>query len=266
MSDKVLFLTTKWWFYAIVLVLNFTIPPIATLNFSLQNWGDIISHTLRYSISVTSWTPIKIPFQILFILLMLTLIISRGKFSRLFAGFITLNYTIITIGQNVAFTEKFGLSIVTINLLMFLLVALSWLAEMRKPKNSYTFSNWNIKYIWMVVLSLAAFWHPIDYAGIPSIDVNPNYFLTGGSSLTFCLTTPLLLTIMTLNLPNVNLLTYRISALIGTIIGIYNMMCFFMPYVFWIGVLHVPLLVISVYSLILSFRIENITNKLTTAN
>lgn len=72
----------------------------------------------------------------------------------------------------------------------------------------------------------------------------------------FCLTTPLFLTILTLNLPKVNIVTYRITAIIGVIIGLYNMMNFFNPHTVWLGVVHVPLLTISLYSAILSYRVH----------
>jgi len=62
------------------------------------------------------------------------------------------------------------------------------------------------------------------------------------------------LTIMTLNLPNVNIATYRITAIIGFIIGIYNMAPFADSQTVWVGFLHLPLLLISLYCIVVSYK------------
>ena len=61
---------------------------------------------------------------------------------------------------------------------------------------------------------------------------------------------------MTLNIPKINIFTYRVTALVGTIIGIYNMMLFNIPELFWLAVVHIPLMTVSLFSLINSYRIE----------
>jgi len=87
------------------------------------------------------------------------------------------------------------------------------------------------------------------------MDWNLLHFFTRNTATAFCLTTPLFLTILTLNLPKVNIVTYRITAIIGVIIGLYNMMNFFNPHTVFLGVVHIPLLTISLYSAILSYRV-----------
>ncbi len=258
MNDKILKLTRKWWFYLIIVILNLAIPPIATNNFKIEDAGSIINTTLRYSLSITSWEPFAIPFQIIFIAVILLLFISKVKYfiQKYFALFIGFTYLLYTIGQNIALTEKYGVSIITINIIMFLFVAYSWFVEFKEQKNKYTFGNWKIKYIWLVVLSIIAFWAPIDYSSAPMVDLHLKYFITSGSALAFCLTTPLLLTIMTLNIPHINIFTYRITALIGFIIGIYNMMLFGHPELFWFAIMHIPLITVSFFSLINSYRVE----------
>jgi len=68
-----------------------------------------------------------------------------------------------------------------------------------------------------------------------------------------------------LNIPNINVVTYRITALIGVIIGLYNMVSFLNPHTVFLGILHIPLLTISLYCSILSYKIgENTNNKTVT--
>ena len=106
----------------------------------------------------------------------------------------------------------------------------------------------------MIVFALFAYLCPFTSNG--EMDWNLLHFFTRNTATAFCLTTPLFLTILTLNLPKVNIVTYRITAIIGVIIGLYNMMNFFNPHTVWLGVVHVPLLTISLYCAILSYRMH----------
>ncbi len=106
----------------------------------------------------------------------------------------------------------------------------------------------------MVVLALFAFYCPFTHHG--EMDWSLAHFFTRNTATAFCLTTPLFLTIMTLNLPNVNVVTYRITAIIGVIIGLYNMMNFFNPHTIFLGVVHLPLVIISLYCAVLSYGLK----------
>jgi len=65
------------------------------------------------------------------------------------------------------------------------------------------------------------------------------------------------LTILTLYYPMVNIVTLRVTSLLGIIIGFWNMVVNFLfkpDILWWNGVLHLPLVFISIYAFILSFR------------
>ena len=68
--------------------------------------------------------------------------------------------------------------------------------------------------------------------------------------------TPVYLGILTLYYPKVNVVTLRLTGLLGIIIGFWNMIVNFliMPDLWWNGVLHLPLLFISIYAFVLSLR------------
>ena len=69
--------------------------------------------------------------------------------------------------------------------------------------------------------------------------------------LTFCFTTPVFLFLLVLFYPKVNAFAYRITAFNGLLYGLFNMTHFFNPQLRWMGILHLPLLVISLCALLL---------------
>jgi len=245
--------TRKWWFYAILLVAQFLIMPFSTQNYDFNKIGNILSTTLSNSFQTKMYN-YYIYFQLFAIITLLLLFILQNKFAKVFNVYVLLSYIAFAVLQNVALTENYGLSMVTINILMFLFVAYAWLKEVLKPENDYTFSNLNWKESWLIPLAFIAFWAPLS-GGV--FDFNPTHLLYSGSSLAFCLMTPVFLTIMTFNIPKINIITYRITAIVGVIIGFYNMMNFQNPKTVNVAILHFPLLIISFYALIRSYKIMN---------
>ncbi|MHC4693384.1 MAG: hypothetical protein ACYS67_11645, partial [Planctomycetota bacterium] len=107
---------------------------------------------------------------------------------------------------------------------------------------------------WVVPLAVLAFWYPSS-RGRP--DFNPVLLFTNSAGLAFCLMTPVYVGLLSLYWPRVNLPAMRVTSLVGLIIGLYNMYANFginPGRTWWNGILHIPLLVISLYGLILSLK------------
>jgi len=66
--------------------------------------------------------------------------------------------------------------------------------------------------------------------------------------------TPVILAVLTLYHPTVNLAVLRVSSFVGMMVGAVNMFVWFVviPSAWWMGVLHIPLVVISVYAFVLA--------------
>lgn len=242
----------RWWFFAIIAIAQITLIPYADNNFNINEIGNLIYTTLSNSLA-TKIGGAAVYFQIASLSMIILLIVFRNRVKRLFAAYVTLSYVFFAIAQNIAVTEKYGLSMVTLNVVSFLFVAFVWAAEFLQSKNDYSFANMKWRYSWMIALSLFAYLCPLSASGF---DFNPALFFQRNSATAFCLMTPLFLTILTLNIPRINVVTYRITALIGVIIGMYNMLSFLNPHTINVGILHIPLLSVSLYSLILSYRIK----------
>ncbi|MHC4455680.1 MAG: hypothetical protein ACYS0I_01105 [Planctomycetota bacterium] len=78
--------------------------------------------------------------------------------------------------------------------------------------------------------------------------------------------TPLYVGLLTLYWPRVNIVTLRLTSLVGLIIGLYNMNLNFLvrpSLLWWNGVLHIPLLVTSLYGLIISLKRPHAVKQIT---
>jgi len=83
---------------------------------------------------------------------------------------------------------------------------------------------------------------------------SPVRLLINESGLTYCMMTPVILAVLTLYHPTVNLAVLRVSSFVGMMVGAVNMFVWFVviPSAWWMGVLHIPLVVISVYAFVLA--------------
>ena len=89
-------------------------------------------------------------------------------------------------------------------------------------------------------------------------DFNLSYLLYSDSALAFCMITPIYLAVISLFYPKINRPTIRVNSFIGIIFGLINIMNVFISLLnyWWITILHIPLLSISVYMFILSIKKE----------
>ncbi|UCE99231.1 MAG: hypothetical protein JSV82_08700 [Planctomycetota bacterium] len=249
-------ITRKWWFFLLFVLLQFTVPPYASKGYNFPDeWAEVIKHALRNPI-VYSYSELYPIFKVIPIILVIGIIVFRNKVSRLFSIYVSLSYVLFAFGQSIGVTEKYGLVICTLNLTMFLIVAGFWIWEAIVLQNDFVPAKLFIWRYWVVPLAFLAFWYPINLrTGRP--DFNPIYLFTNIAGMAFCTMTPFYVGLLTLYWPKVNMATLRVTSLVGFIIGLYNMHLNFIVrpgILWWNGVLHIPLLAISLYGLILSLK------------
>ena len=255
-QGKLDYLTRKWWFFLFFIVLQF-VPSYASKGFDPAETGlvtgEILSHALVYDFP--SLFPI---FKIIPVILIISIIFLKNAVTRVFSVYAGITYLLFAVLQSVAITEKYGLGIITANVVMFSLVAIFWFWEAVVQKNDFTApkrAGWRY---WVVPVAFLAFWYPLtisDGSMIPNF--NPIGILTNMAGLAFCLMTPVYIAVLTLYHPRINLATLRVTSLVGVIIAIYNVLVNFIlvfSTMWWNGVLHIPLLTISAYGFVLSFR------------
>lgn len=242
------------------------VPPYASKGYQFpEQWSDVIMHSLRNAF-IYSHSEIYPIFKIIPIVLIVSIIIFRNKVTRLFSIYAAISYVLFAFGQSIAVTDKYGVSICTINVLMFLIVAAFWLWEAVVLQNDLALTKRPIWRYWVVPLAVLAFWAPANpRSGLAAF--SPASLFTNGAGVAFCMMTPVYVGLLTLCWPKVNLATLRVTSLVGFIIGLYNMQVNFIisPSTrWWNGVLHIPLLAISLYGLIISFKkpaLQTTTNR-----
>jgi hypothetical protein len=74
--------------------------------------------------------------------------------------------------------------------------------------------------------------------------------------LTYCMMTQIVLAILTVFCSRTNLVTMRISSYVGIMFGVVNVVEWFIinPYMWWMGIMHIPLITISIYAFAYTFR------------
>ncbi len=101
----------------------------------------------------------------------------------------------------------------------------------------------------MAPLAILAFWFPI--ADDLNPDFSPLLLLTSDYGIFFCPTTPVVLAVLTIIYPRLNPGLLTATSLVGLIFGLFNAMTLFIvpEYTLWMFVLHLPLILISLYGL-----------------
>ncbi len=258
MNDKELHksflrITNRWWFYPLFLLMffipSYTEEPInPEQNAALVI--DVLSNALIFAEPL--WFPVL---KVLMGSLLIILFKFRNRVGRLFSSYVAFSLILVAVFQNMAITEGYGFSVLTGNMLITLFVAGTWIWEIIVAKNNYENINLNAAKWIILLLALLALWYPINTETLePDFDLL--LLLTSESALTFCMLIPVYLCVLILIYPNVNALTLRVTSLAGLITGLLNIIQFFILNSFtWMGILHLPLLILSLYGFVLSLRV-----------
>ncbi len=92
-------------------------------------------------------------------------------------------------------------------------------------------------------------------------DFKPLYLLTNGSNSMFCTMTPMILAVLFFFYPNINTAVLRVTGLSGATIGFIQLVMhlgIFAKTNWWVGVLHIPVFLLSLAAVIVSFRADKL--------
>lgn len=254
LQDRLEVATRRWWFWLIVILIQ-CVPPITSFAYDPAGTSEVIGNILGGAYSCKPVLRTLFPIANLLAIVMLAGVFVLGRrWERPFAVYVGMSYLVFNFVQNVAWWPK-GFGIVTNNVVMCLLVALAWFLEAVAGKTDFRSMRFTPGRIWVIPLAVLAFWYPISFPSMrPNFD--PLHSIFGPTGLAFCLMTPLFLTVPILCYPRANVVTLRVTGIFGVIIALYNLMFIMMnpAVLWWNGVLHTPLLLISLYAVILGYK------------
>ena len=143
--ERIDYITRKWWFFVILVISQFLFLPYASKNFQVEQINTIIYTTLTNSIQLKI-SSYSVYFQILSLIILVLLIVLKNRMKLIFNLYVAVSYILFAFVQNIAITEKYGWSIVTVNVIMFLFVAMCGSSKYfnRKMIIHFPLSNGNI--------------------------------------------------------------------------------------------------------------------------
>lgn len=257
-------LTERRLFYPVIygaLLILSMLPPITKVPYDPRNTTDVIMSILMNSITpYGSWGWV---FHIA-TLAVIGLAAFRPKIAgRVAAAYFGVNYLLIATLQTNAITETYGFAVQTGALIATSLLGILWLWVAWKDKLQASFVDVPAWRWSLFPLALLVFWSPIGFEGTKVVpDFNPVLLLTSPDyGLAYCFMTPVFLFLLILFYPDVNPFAFRVTAFNGLIYGLLNLMHWFNPDRVWMGVMHIPLLVIPLIALLMPILSRRNTQK-----
>ena len=161
---------------------------------------------------------------------------------------------VVGIFQNMANTDEYGFVVLIGNILVQFVVLAFCVYDIAKSKTVIDSNNFNAKRLWIVPLMLLAFFMPysVDAAGT----ISPSFIPSNEAGVTYCMITPVIIGLMLLYSKGVDKATLSVTSYVGFLFGIMNMVTWFGMNIdnWWMGVLHLPLLIIAFYGLIIAYK------------
>jgi hypothetical protein len=243
---------SKWLFLFVLAIL--LLPPYVSSGFEISRIPSINAAILMHAIK-PDFAIIFPAFNILALISLVAVYILRQQSVRIFAIYAALTYLLAAVLQNMSVSTQYGLGIASTSFSLTLLTAAAWLWEAIFIQNDFSRRPPICRLAILLPVSLLALWGPIN-----EVDLLPDFhlihFKLSGTSLTFCMMTTVFLAVLLAYFPGVNPVTLRITSLTGLLIGIGNLWLEFvyLPEMWWVGVLHIPLVVLSALGLFLSIK------------
>lgn len=180
---------------------------------------------------------------------------------RAMAAYFGLNYLVIAATQTHAQTPQYGYAIHTGALIADVLLGLLWLWMAWKGNLRIDWQTIPRQRWLLLPFALLVFWSPLRFEGASIVpNFNPLLLLTSPDyGLAYCFLTPVLLFLLILAWPQVNRFALRITAFNGLLYGLFNLSHWTVAERMWLGVMHLPLLILPIVALWLT-RSQAATN------
>lgn len=242
----------KRWMLLMTLLLG-CLPPYSSRGYSIWEAGRVNGYILTHAIP-SAFHSLYPVFKIIPMFLVITILWYGSRTRKLFSLYVAISYVLFAFCQSLSVTEMYGTGICLSHLLLSLWIAMLWLWEVSRPGNDFSQRRRPFWKYWVFLPALLAFWEPVNPAtGLP--DFKLAYWLTSSAGLAFCMLTPLYLATLIVFYPTVNRAIFEVTSLVGFAyaLGNFYIAFFFDARFWWVGILHLPLLILSLNGLFLAF-------------
>jgi len=252
--EKLEWLTRQWWFYAALFVIPAILPPLTSAGMGYwKDPGNFVSQVTEEMYYKKLYFAGSMPILHLAVVIMIFLLgLLRSKFGRIFSFLVGINVLVMIFMQTYVVNGAYGLVIITELLTWYIVILLMWLWEARAGKTTYNFSNFRLENVWLIPLAVFAFWDPEV-----SWSFDPTYLWNSYAPTAFCMMAPIYLSVLVYQFPNINIPLFRVTSFTGVIMSVVTIgIAFFndLSYAIYWLILHIPLIVISIYCFRMSFR------------
>ena len=233
---------TGWVLPVVLLLVTFAVPSVQ---------GGAIVDTQRItelvqSVLMQPWSesvPVLLPVAKLALLVVaIAGVAGVGPYPKVVLGYYAVVLAIVAVFQNTA-TLPGGVAILVGNTVAQLIVAVVCVQGVRRTTAAAPLRGGRL---WLVPFMLSAWLYPFALDAGTVVPGGWGGMLTNGAGLTYCMITPVIAGTMALRPAAYGRSTRAVVGWLGSIYGLLNMMTWFVtsPASWWMGILHVPLLVI----------------------
>lgn len=245
---------TIW--FKIVLTVLFFLPSYTAKPYNPANTTSVISEVLAHPLVATYAWILPITKALLFVALLAPFVSDRIGQTFVLRYYVSILF-IVGLMQNMSFTRDYGFTWLIGNTLVQFVVLVVSLVDVIQNRTMIAKHNLERSRLWVIAPMILAFLMPyaVNKAGVvqPSVAVST---LFNESGVTYCMITPVVIGVLLLYSRGVYKPTLSIISYVGLIFGILNMLTWFgmQPENWWMGVLHLPLVVLSFYGLLIAYK------------
>lgn len=252
------------WFKVILTIFAF-IPAYAQVPYDPQKTSDVVAAVLSRPL-ITSVTWLLPIFKALLLATVVLSMINSRVSRKLPLGYYACILMVVAAFQNAAHTAEYGFVFLTGNALIQLAVLAYCLLDVIRNKTVIKHENFNKRRLWIVPLMLLAFLMP--YSADSGNFVHPSLtwnVLCNEAGVTYCMITPVVIGLLLFYSKGADKASLSVISYVGFLFGLLNMITWFVlqPENWWMGVLHLPLLIIAFYGLVIAYC-EKATQKIET--
>ncbi len=243
------------WFKVVLTIIMF-LPLITQSPYQPADTTDITAQVLSHPLITQMKVLLPIAKALLLAAVMIPFI-TKAQSQKVLLSYYGIILLIVGLFQNMANTNEYGYVWLTGNALVQFIVAIYCFYDLVKSKTIIKKAYLHKKRLWVIIPMALAFFMPysINANNIIAPSFTPSIFYNE-AGVTYCMITPVVIGIMIMFSKGIYKPLLSVISYVGFLFGLLNMITWFVMQSqnLWMGVLHLPLLILSLYGLVTAYR------------